>query len=97
MMQPCGLSDGQPVCYLRITPVHAIERDEVAVFVARRPRSSTCSTRRSTLALLIPRSRRALPMWVVGLARRLWKADRRRNRKVGQGDEVRGRQSGLIR
>ena len=29
-----GLSDGQPIGYLRISPVHAIERDAVAAFVA---------------------------------------------------------------
>jgi hypothetical protein len=31
------------------------------------------------------------------LARRLWQADRRRNREVGQGDQVRGRQGRLRR
>ena len=32
-----------------------------------------------------------------GLARRLWKAHRRRNREVGQGGQVRGHQAGVIR
>ena len=59
----------------------------------RPPRSSTSSTRRSTRASPIPRSRRGLPIWAarcLRLARRLRQAHRRRNREVGQGGQVRG-------
>ena len=40
--------------------------------------------------------RRARRLAAARLARRLWQAARRRDRKVGQGGEVRGRQAGLM-
>ena len=56
----------------------------------RLPRSSRSSTRRSTPASPIRRSRRGLPIsaatLLAGLARRLRQAHRRRNREMGQGD-----------
>ena len=59
----------------------------------RRPRSSRSSTRRSTLASPIPRSRRVLPTWARPACRspcRLRQAYRRGHREVGQGDPVAG-------
>ena len=63
------------------------------------PKSSTSLTRRSTRPSPIPRSRRGSPNLGAGprgLACRLRQAHRRRNREVGQGGEVRGREAGLI-
>ena len=58
-------------------------------------KSSTSSIRRSMRACRSRASKRALPAWVLGApraARRLRQVDRRRNREVGQGDQVRGHQ-----
>ena len=61
-------------------------------------RSSISSTRRSTRSLPIQdqgAARRAGSRADAGVARRLRKAHRRRNREVGQGGQVRGHQAGV--
>ena len=58
------------------------------------------STQKLTRALPTSSSRHVLPSWAARRfrhARRLWKVNRRRNRQMGQGGEVRGHQSGLTR
>ena len=64
----------------------------------RRPRSSSGSTRRSTRRSPIPTIKARLADLggtpLRRLARRLRQAHRRRNRKVGQGDQVRRHQGG---